>query len=98
VKVLWSDRARTRLSELYNYVHDRAPLRAGPLLQRIVSRAEQLEIAPRSGRLLAAFADDEVRELLEPPIRIVYRVCASQVEILTVKHYRQRLTDRPSGF
>jgi hypothetical protein len=34
--------------------------------------------------------DDEVRELLERPYRIVYRVTDSAVEVLTVKRYRQR--------
>jgi len=44
---------------------------------------------------LPGFVDDEVRELLGRPYRIVYRVTDATVEILTVKHYRQRLIDRP---
>ncbi len=47
---------------------------------------------------MEAFADDEVRELLERPYRIIYRVSAAGIEILTVKHYRQRLIDRPGDF
>ncbi len=30
-------------------------------------------LAPRSGARLQAFVDDEVRELLERPFRIIYR-------------------------
>jgi plasmid stabilization system protein ParE len=55
-------------------------------------------LAPRSGARLQAFVDDEVRELLERPYRIFYRVSATSIEILTVKHYRERLIDRPDDF
>lgn len=41
------------------------------------------------GRLLARYAPAEVRELLERPYRLIYRVTATQVDILTVLHYRQ---------
>ncbi len=39
-----------------------------------------------------------MRELLERPYRIIYRVSATGIEILTVKHYRQRLIDLPEDF
>jgi toxin ParE1/3/4 len=55
-------------------------------------------LTPRSGARLQAFVDDEVREVLERPYRIIYRVSAASIEILTVKHYRQRLIDRPDDF
>jgi hypothetical protein len=51
-----------------------------------------------SGTRLPAFVDDEVRELLERAYRIIYRISATGIEILTVKHYRQRLIDRPADF
>ena len=35
------------------------------------------------------YAPAEVRELLERPYRLIYRVTATQVDILTVPHYRQ---------
>jgi toxin ParE1/3/4 len=67
-------------------------------VERILDRAETPLVAPRSGVRLQAFVDDEVRELLERPYRIIYRVSAAGIEILTVKHYRQRLIDRPEDF
>jgi hypothetical protein len=68
------------------------------MIERILDRAEMLLVAPRSGIRLQSFVDDEVQELLERPYRIIYRVCATGIEILTVKHYRQRLIDRPEDF
>lgn len=69
-----------------------------PMVERILDRAELLLLAPRSGPRLQAFVDDEVREVLERPYRIIYRVSTANIEILTVKHYRQRLIDRPDDF
>jgi toxin ParE1/3/4 len=74
------------------------PSRALAMVERILDRAEALMLAPRSGARLQAFVDDEVRELLERPYRIIYRVSATNIEILTIKHYRQRLIDRPDDF
>jgi toxin ParE1/3/4 len=68
------------------------------MLERILDRVETLLHAPRSGVRLLAFVDDEVREVLERPYRIVYRVSADSIEILNVKHYRQRLIGRPEDF
>jgi len=58
----------------------------------------QKRFCSRGGARLQAFVDDEVRELHERPYRIIYRVSATSIEILTVKHYRQRIIDRPEDF
>ncbi|HED15791.1 MAG TPA: hypothetical protein ENI64_03065 [Gammaproteobacteria bacterium] len=44
-----------------------------------------------SGRSVPDYPDDDLRELLERPYRIIYRVTEQQIEILTVMHYRQLL-------
>ena len=98
MKVTWTARARTRLAEIHDYIAQDSKPRALAMVDRILDRAELLMLAPRSGARLQAFVDDEVRELLERPYRIIYRVSANSIEILTVKHYRQRLIDRPDDF
>ncbi len=98
MKLTWTARARTRLAELHDYIAQDSKPRALAMVERILDRAEMLVVAPRSGVLLKSFVDEEVRELLERPYRIIYRVSAASIEILTVKHYRQRLIDRPEDF
>jgi|HubBroStandDraft_4_1064222.scaffolds.fasta_scaffold688863_2 toxin ParE1/3/4 len=98
MKVTWTARARTRLAEIHDYIAQDSRPRALAMVERILDRAEALLIAPRSGVRLQAFLDDEVRELLERPYRIIYRVSTTRIEIPTVKHYRQRLIDRPEDF
>jgi toxin ParE1/3/4 len=98
MKVTWTAKARTRLAELHDYIAQDSKPRALAMVERLLDRSETLEIAPRSGTRLPAFVDDEVRELLERAYRIIYRISATAIEILTVKHYRQRLIDRPADF
>jgi len=98
MKVTWTARARTRLAELHDYIAQDSKPRALAMVERILDRAEMLLLAPHRGARLQAFGDDEVRELLERPYRIIFRVSATRIEILTVKHYRQRLIDRPEDF
>jgi len=98
MKITWTARARTRLAELHDYIAQDSKQRALTMVERILDRTDTLSVAPRSGVRLLAFVDDEVRELLERPYRIVYRISATSIEILTVKHYRQRLIDRPEDF
>jgi toxin ParE1/3/4 len=98
MKVTWSARARTRPAEIHDYIAQDSRPRALAMVERILDRAEGLLIAPHRGVRLQAFVDDEVRELIERSYRVIYRVSATSIEILTVRHYRQRLIDRPDDF
>jgi toxin ParE1/3/4 len=73
MKVTSTARARTRLAELHDYIAQDSKSRALAVVERLVNRSAQLELAPRSGPRSPGFVD-EVRELLERPYRIVYRV------------------------
>jgi toxin ParE1/3/4 len=98
MKVTWTARARTRLAEIHDYIAQDSKPSALAKVEGMPDRAEALVLTPRSGARLQAFVDDEVREVLERPYRIIYRVSATRIEIPTVKHYRQRLIDRPDDF
>jgi toxin ParE1/3/4 len=89
--------ARGRDSQSSTITSHRIPSPALAMVERLLDRSETLEIAPRGGTRLPAFVDDEVRELLERAYRITYRISATGIEILTVKHYRRRLIDRPDA-
>ena len=98
MRLAWTARARTRLADIHDYIVQDSKQRALAMVERILDCAETLLVAPRSGARLQAFTEDETRELLERSYRIVYRVSAASIEILTVKRHRQRLIDRPDDF
>ena len=54
------------------------------VVARLVEAVERLELFPRSGRIVPELADPQLREIIESPYRIVYRVFDERVEVLTV--------------
>jgi len=78
-------------------INQHAPKAAKEVIAGLLSRTRQLEEAPLSGRQVPDYPDDDVRELLERPYRIIYRITERQIEILTVMHYRQLLPSTVSA-
>ncbi|HEY6455461.1 MAG TPA: type II toxin-antitoxin system RelE/ParE family toxin [Steroidobacteraceae bacterium] len=74
MKVTWTAKARTRLADLHDDIAQDSKTRALATVERVVNRSAQLEFAPRSDSRLLGFTEDEMRELLERPYRIAYRV------------------------
>src|SRR5690606_22281641 len=81
--------AQARLMEIHAYLKERAPDGAASVTLQLARRALELGELPAMGKQLERYRPVEVRELLERPYRLIYRVTPTQVEILTVLHYRQ---------
>ena len=90
-EVYWTPEARERLEDIEAYIAKDAPSVAKEVVARLLARARQLETAPLSGRQVPDYQREDLRELLERPYRLIYRVTARRIEILTVMHYRQLL-------
>ncbi|MEK7696899.1 MAG: type II toxin-antitoxin system RelE/ParE family toxin [Pseudomonadota bacterium] len=67
------------------------------MVARLLARARQLTTAPLSGRQVPDYPRQGLRELLERPYRIIYRITTERIEILTVMHYRQLLPRKASA-
>lgn len=91
MKVYWAQEARSRLKEIEAYIAKDSPQGAKRVIDRLLRRSQQLTSLPKSGRLFQEYQEADVRELLERPFRIIYRVVGDRIEILTVMHYRQLL-------
>ena len=91
--VYWTPEARSRLKEIQIYIISQdAAKAANDVVTALLQRTRQLETVPLSGRKLADYPNQNIREILLRPYRIIYRVTETQIEILTVMHYRQLLT------
>jgi len=91
MKVYWTDRAKQRLRLIEEHIAKDAPSTAEKTIQRILARSRQIEGVPRSGRQVPEYSNTQIRELLERPYRIVYRILSDRIDIVTVMHYRQLL-------
>jgi len=61
------------------------------VVDRLTRRSQQLTELPNSGRQVPEYVRNDVRELLENPYRIIYKIKSDQIDVLTVMHYRQVL-------
>jgi toxin ParE1/3/4 len=94
--VVWTEVATTDVERLASYLLEEAPLRAGQVLDRIISRGDSLAIMPERGRIPPELRVTGVRawrEVQQPPWRIIYRVAGKRVEIHAVLDGRRNLAD-----
>ena len=93
MKVVFTAHAVSRLRQILAYIAADSPANAVAMVDRIIARAESLEKLSLRGRRVPEYDQDDVFEVGEPPYRIIYRVTANLVQILTIMHERQLLPD-----
>lgn len=92
MRVVWTPGARQRLVEIEAYLAERGSAKAArDVVIRLLRRTLRLEQPPLLGSRLAQYANADVRQLLERPYRLIFRVAADRIEIITVLHYHQLL-------
>jgi plasmid stabilization system protein ParE len=89
--VHWSHKARTRLREIHAYIAKDSPLSATQMVDRLTRRGEHLAAETRIDRRVPEYPEDDLREVLERPYRLIFQASPGRIDILTIKHYRQRL-------
>ncbi len=89
MKILWTETALGHLSAIHKYISSTSTLYADRMIDRVMDRGRQLAAFPESGHLVTETDYPNVRELLEHPYRIIYRVSSEAVEVLAVVHVRR---------
>jgi toxin ParE1/3/4 len=86
VKVVWTDTAVRHLQAIHDYILEDSETYARIVVDRITDRSRQLASHPLSGRRVPEYDADDVREVIEPPYRVIYRVAEDRVDVLGVIH------------
>ncbi|HXS72734.1 MAG TPA: type II toxin-antitoxin system RelE/ParE family toxin [Rhodanobacteraceae bacterium] len=97
MKVVWSAEAAQCLRDIVAYIAQDSPAAARKVAAKLLMRSRQLAEPPLLGRCMSEYPDEDLRELLERPYRLIYRVTSDGIEIVTLKHYRQRLPRDPKS-
>ena len=79
----------TQLAAIAEYLGLASPIYAEQVVDRVVRRLEQALVYPESGRVVPELGQAAVRELIEPPYRLIYRVDGDHITVLSVLHGRQ---------
>lgn len=87
----WTLRAHRDLREIRRFIARDHPVAARKWIDRLRKRARAAASAPLSGRRVPEIERDDVREVIVGAYRIVYRVLARQIHVLTVFEGHRRL-------
>ena len=66
------------------YTNQQVPAVGETLLKEIISKIERLADFPESGRIVPEFGIANLREIVLPPFRIVYRLDENRVRVVRV--------------
>jgi len=94
MRVVWSPLAMGRAVEAAEYIADDGPDSAARWIRGLFEAVKRLRDFPRSSRTVAEIGREDIREILYRDYRVIYRVAARQVGILTVRHGRRKFDSR----
>ncbi len=89
MKVLWTKNAISHLVNIFEYIATNSPAYAKGMVDRITRRSEQIVDQPFSGRKVPEYDAEDIREIIEKPYRIIYRIKPNQIDVLAVIHGAQ---------
>jgi plasmid stabilization system protein ParE len=89
VKVIWSPLAEQRAAEATDSIIQDQPQAAAAWLEELIERVARLDRLARRGRMVREIGLPAYREILHAPYRVIYRVDAARVVILTLRHWRR---------
>ncbi len=90
-RIAWSPQALKDLESIRTYIAQDSQQYADLVVRRIIAAVEHLENFPESGRVVPEWNSRELREVVLPPFRIVYRHRSDRVEIVAVFRSSQAL-------
>ena len=92
-RVIWSPSARQALDDAVTYTAKDSPHGALRLLQEALETASGLGEFSERGRIVPEFKDPSLREVFVYRYRLLYRVFADHVSIVTFLHGARDFTD-----
>lgn len=87
--VVWADSAKHQLHSIYSYIAQNSEQYALQVVDTITLRAADLERLPMIGRVVPEYGFEQIREIIEPPYRLIYEIKPDRIEIIAVMHGRQ---------
>ena len=91
--VRWTPQAAEDLAAIRDFIARDSPRYATLVVERIVTAVDILEQFPLSGRIVPERSREDLRELVRPPYRIVYRVLEDRLDIVMVFRSSREIPD-----
>lgn len=95
MKLVWTDESILDLQEIRDYIARDSQFYASIEIEKIFSYEKQMCDYPYSGRTVPEYSDEYIREFIEGPYRIIYRIAGdSLIQVLTVVHGSRDISER----
>lgn len=91
MEIRWTEQAVDDLVSIRDFIARDSRVFARLIVEELCLSVEQLVEFPDSGRVVPERGDPQIRELIRPPYRLIYRRHADAVEILTVIHSARKI-------
>ena len=95
MKVHWTFAALGHLLGIYEYIAQDSSVYAQRMVDNLTRRSEQIAAFPLSGRMVPEYEAEDIREMIERPYRIIYRIKPDQIDVLAVIHGARLLPLEP---
>lgn len=96
MKIFWSPLAVERLENIYEFIAKENISAAQNLIENIFNRIETLSENSERGRKIPEVNRENIREVFEGEYRIIYRIVDKNIFILTIRNFKQLLTEKDS--
>mgnify|MGYP001807198891 CR=1 FL=1 len=87
-KIVWSQDASDDLIDIVTYIKEKSGKNiANEIYQRIITHVEKIDIFPEGGRVvpeLISIGVLDIREIIENPWRVFYRITSTEIQIISV--------------
>ncbi len=94
MRVRWTDQAIADLTAIRVFIEQDSPHYASVVVTRLIGAVDRLKDYPQSGRAVPEFERQAVREIVERPYRIIYRLLnEDEIHILTIHHGAREMPD-----
>ena len=93
-RVVWTKSARDALDEAIAYIAQNSPTTARNVLTEILEKVGTLDRFSERGRIVPELEDPVVREVFAYSYRLIYRVSATEVQVLAVVHQARDFASR----
>ena len=95
MEVIFTDRFLSRVEECTDYIALDDIATTVKWAEGVFKHCEQLSTQPESGRMVPEFNRTEIKELIHGNYRLVYELKPNRIDMLTIWHVRQSLSQKP---
>jgi toxin ParE1/3/4 len=94
MKITWSPLAQNKLTDIADYIAQDKPGAALNWVESVLDQVENLALFPNSGRVVPELDNELYKELIIGNYRVLYRILAKEIHILTIRHFKQLLSEK----